>query len=169
MKAPLAGLVAAFTFSLLVSGCASAGSALALAPVGPEAQGRPWPGPDGYLEVFSATRTVDVDFRAYFNPHTDYEIRDTSGKRVRFVPNHASNMDESPDQVTLPPGNYNVVAQSAWCGLVTVPVTIQQGKTTVVHLDGNYWHPPAASANQLVYLPNGEAVGWSVSSPASAK
>jgi hypothetical protein len=82
---------------------------------------------------------------------------------VQFVPNHASDMDEWPDDVSLPASNYNVVAESTWCGQVTVPVVIQKGKTTVVHLDDNWWPSSKTSTNQLVYLPNGEAVGWSSS------
>jgi len=53
---------------------------------------------------------------------------------VKFVPNHASNMDEWPDQVKLPAGNYSLVAESSGYGLVTVPVAIAAGKTTVVRL-----------------------------------
>ncbi len=120
----------------------------------------------GYLQVFSATEKsppIASDDPAYFNLHTGYDITDTAGKSVRFVPNHVSNMDEWPDEVTLTAGNYNIVADSTCCGLVTVPVVIQQGKTTIVHLDGNWWPPSKTATNQLVSLPDGEAVGWSSS------
>ena len=140
-------------------GCAT--SPIALAPVGPDSIGRTMPGPEGYLEVFTATQTIDVDFEAYFHPHMGYDINDATGRSVKFVPNHTSNMDQSPDTVALPPGNYNIVAESSCCGLVTVPVVIQKGKTTVVHLDGSWWRPSHASTSPLVYLPDGEAMGWS--------
>ena len=143
-----------------MTGCIS--NPIALAPVGPDAISRALPGPGGYLKVFTATQPIDVDFETTFHPHMGYNINDDAGKSVQFVPNHTSAMDESPDQVTLPPGNYNIVAQSTWCGLVKVPVVIQKGKTTVIHLDGNWWGPSRAPfTGQLVYLPNGEAVGWS--------
>ena len=70
-------------------------------------------------------------------------------------------MDESPDQVTLPPGNYYIVAQSSWCGLVTAPVVVDKGNVTVVHLDGDWWRPSRTSTDRLVSLRNGEAAGWS--------
>ena len=139
---------------------------MALAPVGPDAISRVVPGSKGYLQVFSATEkssAVASDDYTYFNLHSGYDINDASGKSVKFVPNHASNMDEWPDEVRLPAGNYNIVAESACCGLVTVPVIIQAGKTTVVHLDRNWWPPSNTPTNQLVYLPDGETVGWSSS------
>jgi hypothetical protein len=158
MKTKYTALIGAGILSCL-AGCVS--NPLALAPVGPDAVSRALPGRQGYLEVFTATQTIDVDFQAYFHPHMGYDINDAAGRSVRFVQNHTSNMDESPELVTLPPGNYEVVAESTWCGLVGVPVVVQKGKTTVVHLDGNAWRPPHASGGQLVYLPNGEVVGWS--------
>ena len=142
-----------------LTGCASV--PMALAPVGPDALATASRGPEGYLEVFTATQTIDVDFQAYFHPHMGYDINDAAGKNVMFVANHSSNMDESPTQASLPPGNYTVVAESTWCGLVAVPVVIEKGKTTIVHLDGSWWRPSHSSPNPLVYLPNGEAVGWS--------
>jgi hypothetical protein len=150
-----------------LGGCVS--NPIALAPVGPDAVGRTVPGADGYLKVFSATHKVDVDFEAYFNPHAGYEIDDLAGKCVKYVANHASEMDEAPDTVSLPPGQYKIVAESTWCGLVTMPVAIQRGQTTIIHLDGSWWRPShSASAGQLVYLPNGEAVGWSALAANSA-
>ena len=98
------------------------------------------PGTKGYLQVFSATEKsppIASDDYTYFNLHSGYDINDASGKNVKFVANHASNMDEWPDEVALPTGTYNIVAASTCCGLVTVPVVIQKGKTTVVHLDRN--------------------------------
>ncbi len=86
---------------------------------------------------------------------------------VKFVPNHAYNMDEWPDNVRLPAGNYNIVAESTCCGLVTVPAVIERGKTTTVHLDRNWWPRIKTSAKELVYLPGGGAVGWSLSGKTS--
>jgi hypothetical protein len=150
-----------------LAGCISAPTPLAL--VGPDAHGRMGAGPEGYLEVFTATQTIDVDFHSYFSPHLGYDVNDLSGQCVKFVPNHTSDLDEAPDRVALPPGTYQVVAESTWCGLVSVPVVVQPGKTTVVHLDGNEWRPAPAAASHLVYLPNGEAVGWSGRSAMTAE
>jgi hypothetical protein len=166
MKPTCLALLGAALFPIL-PGCIA--NPTALAPVGPGIQGRAYSGADGYLQVFTATTTVDVDFHSYFNPHLAYDVKDLAGKTVRFVANHDSEMDETPDTVSLPPGTYRVVAESAWCGLVSVPVTIERGRTTVVHLDGNPWRPPHATASELVYLPNGEAVGWSDASTSASK
>jgi hypothetical protein len=146
----------------LLAGCAS--NPMALAPVGPDAGGRTVSGAKGYLEVFTATEKsapIASDDNTYFDLHSGYDINDPSGKSIKYVPNHASNMDESPDRVTLPAGNYNIVAKSTCCGLVTVPVVIEKGKTTIVHLDRNWFPPSNISTNRLVFLPNGETVGWS--------
>jgi hypothetical protein len=119
-----------------LAGCAS--KPITLPVVGPEPTSRATVDSKGYLQVFSATEkssSVASDDPTSFNLHTGYDINDESGKSVKFVPNHASNMDESPDTVRLPAGKYNIVAVSTSCGQVTVPVVIQNGKTTIVHLD----------------------------------
>ena len=144
------------------SGCVS--KPIALLPVGPDARGSAVTGTKGYLQVFSATEKsipFASDDPTYFNLHPGYDINDAAGKSVRFVANHMSNMDEWPDEVTLPAGAYNIIATSVCCGLVTVPVIIQKGKTTVVHLDRNWWPPSNTPTNQLVFLPDGEVLGWS--------
>jgi hypothetical protein len=154
-----------------VSGCIS--HPMKLAAVGPDPDSRAASGPVGFLQVFSATETdaaelVTTDYHGYFHPHTAYDIKDESGKTVEFVPNHRAIMDEAPDQVKLPAGHYNIVAQSVSCGLVNVPVLIQAGKTTLVHLDSGAWQPSHSSSDQLVYLPDGDSVGWSSSTAKSS-
>jgi hypothetical protein len=164
----------AFTGIALISflnGCAS--TPTALAPVGPNPAGALASVPEGSpgrLQVFSATEksppVSSDDFFNYTYPlnlHTGYEITDATGQTVKFVPNHASDLDEWPDNVALPAGVYHLVASSTWCGQVTVPVVVQNGKTTVVHLDNNWWPPANTPANQLVFLPDGETAGWSSS------
>jgi hypothetical protein len=146
----------------LQSSCAS--KPLALAPVGPDAGSQPLRMAQGRLQVFSATEKsipFGSDDPTFFNLHTGYEIYDADGKSVKFVMNHASDQDEWPDTVGLAPGNYRILAASTWRGQVSVPVLIEQGKTTVVHLDNNWFPAKNAGSNSLVYLPNGEAVGWS--------
>lgn len=47
---------------------------------------------------------------------------------------------------------------------VSVPVTIERGQTTKLHLDDN-WKPPSdTSKAELVSLPNGNPVGWQAES-----
>jgi hypothetical protein len=148
----------------LLGGCAIATTPLAS--IGPGPAQKAWSRHEGDLQVFTATQTVDADFHAYFDLHVGYDIDDTSGKTIRYVANHDSNIDESVDTVSLPPGTYTVVARSTWCGLMKIPVVIEAGKTTSVHLDGNNWWPPShPAANQLVFLPNGEAAGWKSVTP----
>ena len=154
-----------------LNGCAS--TPTALAPVGPNPAGTVTSVPEGspgHLQVFSATEksppfASDDIFDQTFpiNLHTGYAITDAAGHRFKFVPNHASDLDEWPDDVRLPAGVYKIKAVSSWCGQVTMPVVIQNGKTTIIHLDNNWWPPSSAVANQLVYLPDGEAAGWSSS------
>ena len=162
MKLPSLLLLCA-TAAPCLAGCAS--SSLMVAPVGPGASISPVAASAeaGYVKVFTATHQVDVDFEAYFNPHSGYRVEDASGRMVKFVPNHSSDMDEAPDIVALPPGRYNIVAESTWYGIVTVPVLIGSGQTTEVHLDGR-WRGGAQNA-ALVHLPNGETVGWCASEP----
>jgi hypothetical protein len=162
IKIKIISLVGAIIIPV-VAGCAS--NPLALATVGPQ-PGRPAaPGLQGSVQVFSATQTSnpigDIGSASYFHPHSGYQIKAASGQPVRFVFNHASDMDEWPDLVNLPPGHYQIEAQSACCGLVSVPVVIENGRTTVVHLDRNWSAPSHTPANQVVFLPNGESVGWS--------
>ena len=147
-----------------VTGCIS--NPMALAPVGPEVGKGVVVGTKGYLQVFSATEKsipFASDDPTFFDLHTGYDINDAAGKSVKYVANHMSNMDEWPDTERLPAGTYNIVAESACCGLVTVPVVIANGKTTTVHLDRNWWPPSKTSTNKLVFLPDGAAVGWSSS------
>ena len=137
---------------------------LALAPIGPNSTVRSSGGIEGYLQVFSATQKsapVVSDDSWLLDLHTGYDIYGQSGKESRFVPNHMSNLDTSADTVTLLAGTYNIVAESTWYGLVTVPVFIQEGKTTAVHLDNNWFPSSNTSAGKLVFLSNGEAAGWS--------
>jgi hypothetical protein len=152
-------IIAGAAFLPLIGGCAI--TPTPLASIGPGPDHKAWTGPEGYLQVFTATQTVDADFHAYFNVHVGYDIDDASGKLVKYVANHFSDLDESVDTVSLAPGAYTVVARSTWCGLMKIPVVVERGVTTSIHLDGNNWWPPSRPAgNQLVFLPNGEAAGW---------
>ncbi len=135
----------------------------AVSTVGPEPIARTASAHNGYLQVFSETETRLLGDNTRYYPHTGYSIHLESGQVLRFVPNHVGDMDEVPMLVRVPTGKYNIVAESAAYGRVTVPVVIQEGRTTVVHLDRDRTIPPNADPNDLVRLPNGEIVGWSES------
>jgi hypothetical protein len=115
---------------------------------------------EGYLLVFTATQSVDADFHAYFDLHTGYDIDDASGKLFKFVANHDSDIDETPDPVILPSGTYTIVATSTG-GTVRFSIEIRSGEITTVHLDGNGLARSRSPSVRPVFLPNGEIVGWS--------
>ena len=143
----------------LLTGCAF--TPVALNSVGPEPRGAESFIATGYIQVFSDTEEHDIGHGEPYYTHKGYGIYDTAGKQVKYVPNHIGDMDESPTLVEIPTGHYQVDAESSAYGPVRVPVVIQAGKTTLLHLDG-IWQPTSnISPNQLVRLPNGEAIGWS--------
>ncbi len=159
MKIKIISIVTASIIPVF-SGCASE-PPIALAPVGPgPAASRPAMA-SGYLQVFSDTETHQIGDDNYYYPHTGYSIHDQSGKVVQYVPNHIGDMDEAPSLVNVPAGKYNIVARSASYGRVTVPVIIESGRTTVVHLDRDWKTTANNNSGQVVRLPDGEAVGWS--------
>lgn len=143
----------------LVAGCAT--KPIALSPVGPEPAKTVAYAPSGYIKVFSDTEEHVIGDGPHYYPHTGYTIFEKTGRSVEYVPNHIGDMDEVPTLVRIPVGDYKIVAQSSAYGRVTVPVIVQSGKTTVLHLDRG-WSPAAnIASNKLVRLPDGEAVGWS--------
>lgn len=155
MKAKFNALLGAAVIASLNASASNPNSPLAASAVSTA------PAHPGYLQVFTATQTVEVDFNAYFDLHTGYDIDDASGKPFKFVPNHGSNIDESPDPVILPPGTYTIVASSTGTGTVRLSVEIRSGEITRVHLDRNGLFRPGSPSARPVFLPNGEIVGWS--------
>jgi hypothetical protein len=146
---------------VVLGGCVS--KPVALAPVGPAAGAPTSSSGSGSLEVFSSTEKsmpTDSEDHWVFDLPTGYEIYDSLGKEYKYVANHLDNMDESPDMVQLPAGHYTVEARSKCCGVVTVPVIIEKGKTTVVHLDDNWGPPKGTPQDKIVFQPDGSAVGW---------
>ena len=90
----------------------------------------------GTLIAYTATEQRADGAYTFRYPHTSYEVyRD--GHPFRFVRNGQTLELETPTNVTLPKGNYVVVAQSENDGTVKVPVRIETGRTTVLHLDGS--------------------------------
>jgi hypothetical protein len=150
---------------LLLTACSTA--LVPLRPVGPNPLSVKSPNPNGELEVFSSVEQKSDDQNQgsdggpIWYQHTDYELYTADGKHLRHIDNVVGHYDETPEPVALPPGNYLVDAQAKGYFWVQVPVTIQSGRTTRVHLD-NAWKPAGSQEAGLVLLPNGVPVGWRV-------
>jgi hypothetical protein len=156
MKTQIISLIGAAIITLL-GGCVS--GATALKPVGPDATSSVEANPQGRLQVYTPTQVAEDFLRGNFTQLMAYDIRNESGKRLMFVANQASGVEESPDQVMLPTGKYTIVADSADYGLVTVPMVIQSGKTTTVHLDGDPRTPLPLFPRRPAPLPDTQTAG----------
>jgi hypothetical protein len=91
--------------------------------------------------------------------YTNYQIDAADGTLFKEVPNN----DQEPTRVILPKGTYTVVARSDASGMVSVPVAIETGKTTVLHLEREKDSKEAAAGTRsvdLVRLPNGQPIGF---------
>ena len=115
----------------------------------------------GYLKVFSATEEHQWGEGTYYYPITSYRIANASGKTIKRVQNHQTDIDEHPETVELAPGTYIVIAESENDGTVRVPVVIKLVQTTAVHLEkGRESDREAVSPAQAVRTPSGQIVGW---------
>src|SRR5262245_7524685 len=115
---------------------------------------------EGYLSVYTATawETADDDGGSTLD-YTDYDVNSLEGVLFR----HVLNGGQDPDRVTLPAGRYTIVADSETSGMVSVPVVIQAGRVTLVHLDQEKDSKEAFAgidSARLVRLPNGQAIGF---------
>ena len=150
----------------LFAGCASSEHGLTLATVGPAPASTTTPGGnEGYLLVYSAFQTTTADFNRtpYRRQYSDYRILSSDGKDViQSVHNDTGLLISGPTRVTLPVGQYRVVARANGYGTVTVPVVIRGGQSTLVHLEGSVWWPKSSEIHDSnpVRLPKGEIVGW---------
>jgi hypothetical protein len=160
MKTKLMIPIVAAIISLLVAGCAS--KPVVLPPVGPAPENQTYIPAKGYLRVFSDTEPHEIGENFYYYPHKSYLIYTESGQQFKYVANHVGDMDESPARVSIPAGRYYVLADSSSYGRVKVPVIIEAGRMTVVHLD-SAWRSSRSRQTGVVRLPNGEPVGWGVS------
>jgi hypothetical protein len=121
---------------------------------------RPGGSMGGYLKVYSATSEYSDGDLMYY-PHSRYSICRANGTRYKWVDNHKTDNDESPERVALPTGTYYVLAQSDHGGLVKVAVVIKDGQTTVVNLEGGTQGGQSSRAGKL---PGGQVIGWHASS-----
>ena len=160
-------------------GCTSTSHLTQLAPVGPALTEAPQKQGAGDLEVYSARVRVPVDLNReeffwnndfgkndflYEPSHTSYTIYTADGALLRKVRNAKDMGDANPTLVDLPPGEYQIQAEAEDYGgctfAVTIPVFVEPGLTTVVHLDGGWQPPRGLDAKSTVKLPNGSYVGW---------
>lgn len=150
-----------------LAGCASAPLVLN-DPVGPNPSFASSGEFAGKLQVYSATEEEHTvgNQTAYFQ-RSPYTIYSSDGREVKHVnDNNKSEFLPLPRTVELPPGNYRVNALEAvgFGQPVAVPVVIEAGRTTEVHLNG-HWQPPAdAPKDKLVFAPAGFPMGWRATS-----
>lgn len=151
----------------MLSGCST--PIVLNVPVGPDPSVATIAGPNGVLQVFSEKEEEnDVGYEFPYHQRTDYYIYDSNGKkRERVNDNNIGHFESTPRGIRLPAGTYTVKALAA-VGLgewVTVPVVIEAGRTTGVHLNGS-WRPPADTPkSQLVQSPAGFPMGWRAAPP----
>jgi hypothetical protein len=153
----------------LLESCAS--HPITLAPVGPN----PYAGGTsdvgtGQLQVFSSLAEQSDNQNqgskdAVWYQHTDYNVYDARGKLVKHVDNTVGHYEKAPRLVSLPAGQYIVSAQSRDALSVKIPVVIERGRTTKVHLDENWRLPPSTPNTEVVSAPGGYPVGWRADLP----
>jgi hypothetical protein len=142
----------------MLAGCASA--PVNMAAVGPNPAGLQIPTASGRLEVFSALTGRSEGDNPPWYQHTGYTVYDPRGGRLEQVDNTVGYYAREPRLVSLPAGKYIVEARAKGGLWARVPVVIEPGLTTKVHLDAA-WQPPAGIAKtELVSAPAGYPVGW---------
>lgn len=89
---------------------------------------------------------------------------------MKYVGNTVGHYDEAPATVNLPAGNYLILALAEGFKslLVTLPVVIESGHTTSVHLESGWTPTPGTPGTRIVRAPSGYAVGWSADSATSS-
>lgn len=144
---------------VFVTSCATQ-DPVRLEPVGPGGKSASMEGGDGRLLVFSSTEVFSSGDVDYFH-HSSYRITVPDGKLIQSVRNYTHDRDSHPELVTLPAGDYVILAKSARAGAVSVPVRVEPFKTTEIHLESG-WKPDlnGGDPRDLVLLPTGHPIGW---------
>ena len=137
-------------------------------PVGPNPSIAPNGGANGELTVYTATEQEhNVGNQTAFDQRTPCTIYDSNGREIKDVnDNNTSEFLPLPRTLALPPGTYRVRALLAvgFGERVLVPVVIEAGRNTEVHLNG-HWRPPSdAPQDKLVLGPAGFPIGWRAAS-----
>ena len=156
-------ITTALLLGTLSYGCTTHQPRLVLGTVGPAPAAFTASASTGTLAVYSAfDPTPDFNGVPYRRRHSDYQILSPQGQLLQGVQNDNATSWEGPKRITLPAGNYRVVAHANGYGLVTVPVLIEPGRVTTVHLEGSASWPDIAELRRSdpVRLPDGEIAGW---------
>jgi hypothetical protein len=158
-------LICTLAAGVLISGCATHKGNLTFATVGPVQSDLKMPdAATGTLVVYSAfKRNADFDTSDPTHPeHSDYKILNTDGSLARNVHNVTKTVFEDAVPVSLSPGKYEVVARANGYGFLTIPVRVDAGQKTVVHLEGGGFWPDDSVFNETnaVRLPDGQVIGW---------
>lgn len=113
----------------------------------------------GQLVVYSALEVLNA-VSSDFPTHAAYKIYDSDGKLLKVVDNRSGSFEQSPETVSLPPGEYTVKSPATNHGIVSVPVVIKKNETTTLDLDAEHFRQKKPTgAGQWVRLPSGEVIG----------
>jgi hypothetical protein len=121
---------------------------------------------NGDLIVYSETYSPTLE-QSEYPAHTNYTIATVDDHVIEHVTNATGSFNSKPARVSLPAGEYHVRAQYNGGRFVTFPVVIHSDNTTVVDLDGEAISQGSVGAREMVRLPDGQVVGWSVTSSRS--
>jgi hypothetical protein len=147
--------------SILAAGCAVTPPTVVRETVGPRIAALA-EGQAGYLTVYSASVWITPpgdEGNPSVLTYTDYDVLALDGSLFK----HVVNGDEEPVRVMLPKGRYIVAAESDAAGTINVPVAIETGRSTIVHLEQKQDAERAFAgirSDDLVRLPNGQAIGF---------
>jgi hypothetical protein len=150
---------AALAIAAVATGCVTPRSTLATQRVGPDpAVVATSADTMGTLRVYAEFEDAGHGRRR----HGDYRIEFDDGRPPMTVHNQNLSGNDGPAERTLAPGTYRVFARAKGYGLVTVPVSIESGVATEVHLErsGEARGAAAPGTASLVRLPDGTPVGW---------
>jgi hypothetical protein len=131
--------------------------------------------PQGFLRVYTPTVEYD-DEQVLYDRHRNFSILTPGGEALQYVLNADDRWDETPARVSLPVGSYKIRSRTLDGRIATIPVVVEASRTTNVYLDGSLAGSvaqrgtagalPSVSAGpgDFVTLPDGEIIGWSVTS-----
>lgn len=136
-----------------------------LAAVGPNPYAPQTVSTGGHLEVFSALEGHSEGDNPPWYQHADYYLLDRQGRELRHVYNVVGYYAQAPRPVALSAGQYLVKAPAKNGCWLEVPVVIEPGRTTRVHLDGDWKYPAGTPGAALVDSPAGYPVGWRYGAP----
>jgi hypothetical protein len=163
-----------FTFNLIaivalggvsLAGCTTGKQGVALDTVGPSLfQPALSYSINGTLVVFSAydSNPSFINRNSRSPVYSDYNILTKNGRPLERVHNNTGTLLQDPVAVELPSGKYQVIALANGYGRVTIPVVVEAGRTTMIHLEGGGFWPDESLFNETnaVRLPDGLVVGW---------